>query len=178
MGFYRHLDKEDREEAIRLLREQMQVEGELVGLYEKSHSKIENLPVRHLLHMIQLDSLKHIDMCQTAIELLQGEDVLKEEKQEMIRGLSEHVKLEEGSINRATKLLGNIWIRENKAVEELIKKLRDDERRHHDALMRLSKKTFFRLDPEDFGVILRGPEFAEERYKRSKKFWNKKENAE
>ena len=41
-----------------------------------------------------------------------------------------------------------------------------------------AKKTFFRLDPEDFGVILRGPEFAEERYKRSKEFWDKKEKAE
>jgi rubrerythrin len=71
-------------------------------------------------------------------------------------------------------MLQNVWIRENKAVSELIKKLRDDERRHHDTLNKLSEKTFFRLDPTDFTAIMRGVEFAEERYRRSKEFWSER----
>jgi rubrerythrin len=62
-----------------------------------------------------------------------------------------------------------------RGARALIKKLRDDEKRHHDTLKKLSEKTFFRLDPYDFTVIMRGSEFAEARYKRSKEFWRKKE---
>jgi len=175
MSAYTDVQKKEKAEAIRLLKEQIQVEGRLVGLYEKSHKEIENRPVRHILHTIQLDSRKHIDICQTAIEILEGEDVLKDEKRELLTGVKEHVELEEGSIRRADEILNNVWIRENKAVEELIKKLRDDEKRHHDTLKKLSEKTFFRLDPNDFTVIMRGSEFAEARYKRSKEFWRKKE---
>jgi rubrerythrin len=175
MCAYADVQEKEKAEAIRLLREQIQVEGRLVGLYEKSHKEIESRPVRHILHMIQLDSRKHIDICQTAIEILEGEDVLRDERRELLTGVKEHVVLEEGSIERADEILNNVWIRENKAIQELIKKLRDDEKRHHDTLRKLSEKTFFRLDPNDFTVIMRGPEFAEERYVRSKEFWRKKE---
>ena len=95
MVSYKKADIEEKEKAIRLLREQMEVEGKLVGLYAKYHKEIGNLPVRHLLHMIHLDSLKHIDICQTAIEILQGEDVLSEQKKDLVRGLRDHVELEE-----------------------------------------------------------------------------------
>jgi len=49
-----------------------------VGLYEWTAPSIENKPVMHLLHMIELDSRKHIDICQTVIEILEGKDVFKE----------------------------------------------------------------------------------------------------
>ncbi len=39
----------------------MKVEGRLVGLYENSAKELKSTPVRHLLHMINLDSWKHID---------------------------------------------------------------------------------------------------------------------
>ena len=54
----------------------------------------------------------------------------------------------------------------------------DEKRRHHEALKKLSEKTFFRLDPQDFTVIMRGTEFAEERYSRSEEFWSKREKEE
>lgn len=50
----------------------------------------------------------------------------------------------------------------------------DEKRRHHEVRKKLSEKTFFRLDPQDFTVIMRGTEFSEERYSRSKEFWNKR----
>ncbi len=39
-----------------LLREQIKVEGRLVGLYEYSSKELPNAPVRHILHIINLDS--------------------------------------------------------------------------------------------------------------------------
>jgi len=163
-----------KEEAIGLLREQMKIEGELVGLYEKTASEIKNKPVRHLLHMIQLDSRKHISICQTSIEILQGEDVLEEEKKELIKGLKAHMELEKNSIDRASEMLNNVWIRENKALTELIKKLRDDEKRHHKMLQKLAEKPFFRLDPDDWTLIFRDADWVEQRYARSREFQKKK----
>ncbi len=172
MGIDRIKEREEkeREAVIALLREQMRVEGELVGLYERTAPDLENKPVRHLLHMIQLDSRKHIDICQTAIEILEGEEVFSEDKPELAEGLKEHMELEKGSIDRVNEILKNVWISENQALNEMVKKMRDDERRHHETLRKLVEKPFFRFDPRDFTVIMRGVEFAEERYKSSKEF--------
>ncbi len=164
----------EKEEIIELLKEQMKVEGRLVGLYENSVNELSNAPVRHIMHMINLDSRKHIDICHTAIEILQGQDVFKEHKADILKGLKEHKTLEEDSIKRANKILGSVWIRENQALKILIEKLRDDEKRHHAALDKLTSKPFFRLDPRDFTAIMQGQEFAEERYRKSKEFREKR----
>ena len=178
MDSIREREEREKEEVIGLLREQMRVEGRLVGLYERTAPDLKNKPVRHLLHMIQLDSLKHKDICQTAIQVLEGEEVFSEDKPELIEGLREHMEMEEDSIDRANEILKNVWIKENKALEEMIKKLRDDERRHHETLKKLAEKTFFRFDPRDFTVIMRGIEFAEERYRRTKEYWERQEREE
>jgi rubrerythrin len=166
----RHKEEEEksRQEAIQMLKEQIKMEGELIGLYERTAPEIENKPVKHMLHMIELDSRKNIDICQTVIEVLEGEDVFSEHKEELVEGLKDHIKMEEGAVQRAETLLKNVWIRENKALTELIKKLRDDEKHHTAALKKLSEKPFFRFLPGDFTGVFRGEEFAEERYKREK----------
>jgi hypothetical protein len=119
-------EEKEKEEVIDLLRDQMRVEGKLVGLYERTAPDIKNNPVRSLLHMIQLDSRKHIEICKLAIEVLEGEEVFSEDKTEFIGGLRDHVELEKGSIDRANEMLKNVWISENQALSEMIKKLRDD----------------------------------------------------
>jgi rubrerythrin len=45
-------------------------------------------------------------------------------------------------MERMDEILKNIWIRENKAATELIKKVRDDERRHTEALRKLTTRRF------------------------------------
>jgi hypothetical protein len=101
--------------------------------------------------------------------ILQGQDVFKENKAEILKGLKEHKTLEEDTrAQRANKILGSVWIRENQALKILIEKLRDDEKRHNTALDKLTSKPFFRLDPRDFTVIMQSQEFAEERYRKSK----------
>ncbi len=149
-----------------------------MALYESIAPEVRNKVVGHLLRMIQLDSRKHIEICQAAIEVLEGEDVLSEDKPELLEGIRRHVRLEEGAIERADRILNNIWIRENQALNEMVKKLRDDERRHTETLKKLSQKAFFRFDPGDFTVIMRGPEFAEDRYRREKEYRERQKKAE
>lgn len=74
------VEKREKEAVIGLLQEQVELEGKLVSLYRKTAGEIQSKPVHHLLHTVMLDSMKHIDFCQTALEILHGEDVLKEEK--------------------------------------------------------------------------------------------------
>jgi rubrerythrin len=159
-----------KQEALNLLKEQLKVEGELVALYNQTAPEIENKAVMRLLEMVALDSRKHIAICQVAIEVLEGEDVLSEDKPAIIEGLQRHLELEEGAIKRANELLKNVWIRENKALSEMIKKLRDDERRHIETMRKLSEKPFFRFEPRDMTAVMRGVEFAEERYRRERDF--------
>jgi rubrerythrin len=159
-----------KQEALNLLREQLKVEGELVALYSETAPEIENKAVMHLLEMVALDSRKHIAICQAAIEVLEGEDVLSEDKPAIIEGLQRHLELEEDAIRRADELLKNVWIRENKALNEMIRKLRDDERRHIETMRKLSEKPFFRFEPGDLTVVMRGVEFAEERYRRERDY--------
>lgn len=173
MEHIKEREEKEKKEAIDLLRRQMAVESNLIRLYEETAGDVKSRPVRHLLRMINLDSRKHVDICQVAIEVLRGEDVLSEEKEELIEGLQRHIELEKESIDRAKKILKNTWIRENKGLSELIKKLRDDEKKHHKALKKLTGKAFFRLDPNDFIGILRDMEFLEERYKRRREFERK-----
>jgi rubrerythrin len=163
------MEEKKKEEVVSSLLEQMKVEGKLIALYENTVQDIQSKPVRHLLNTIKLDSMKHIDICSTALEILQGADVLKEEKMNLKEKLAEHVELEKGSIDRANNMLKNVWIRENKALTELIEKLRDDEKRHTEALRKLADKTFFRWDGmHDMISWIHDAEWEDERYRRSK----------
>jgi rubrerythrin len=168
-------EERKKKEVIDLLQKQIVKEEALVRLYNDKIKVIKSAPVRHLLHMIQLDSMKHIDICQFAIENLQGEDVLREEKGEIIGVLKPHIKIEEESVDAMNKILKNEWIKENKGLSELIKRLRDDEKRHHKALKKLVDKTFFRIDPHEFVTALRSPDFIEERYRRIRDYKKKEE---
>lgn len=131
--------------------------------------------MKHLLHRIQLDSKKHIDICQTAIDVLQGKDVLKPEKKELTEELQRHIELEKESIDKANKMLKNVWIRENKALSELIKKLRRNGKEHHQALKNLVRKEFFRVAYGDLYRLFRDLAERYVKYERKKK---KKETRE
>lgn len=165
----KEIDEKERKEVIDLLRKQMAVEGQLVRLYKETAGNIQSSPVRHILHMIQLDSMKHIDICQVAIDVLQGKDILKQEKKEIIEGLKQHIELEKASIKMAKKILDNAWIREIQGLNKLIKRWRDDEKYHHKELTKMVKKRFFRLDPLGLIDVVRTPQEMEEWYLRTKK---------
>jgi rubrerythrin len=127
-------EEKEKEEVIDLLSKQIDVERKLVNLYKETVKDIKSNVVKHLLHMISLDSSKHIDICQLVIEVLQEEDVLKKEKGELLTGLKQHIELEIDAIDKANKILRNVWIRETKGLSELIKKWRNEEKEHHTML--------------------------------------------
>ena len=90
-------ERRKKEEAVGLLLEQLKVEKKIIDLYEKAAKAVQSKPVRHLLHTIKFDSMKHTDICSTVLEILQGEDVPQEEKTNLREKLTEHEKLEKGS---------------------------------------------------------------------------------
>jgi rubrerythrin len=158
--------EKEKEEVIDLLNKQIDVERNLVNLYKETAKDIKSNDVKHLLHMISLDSRKHIDICQLVIVVLQGEDVLKEEKGEILTGLKQHIELEKEAIDKANKILGNVWIRETKGLSELIKKWRNEEKEHHTMLKQMVGKTFFRIDEFDFAAVFKSKAELEERYEK------------
>ncbi|UCD44616.1 MAG: hypothetical protein JSV27_10950 [Candidatus Bathyarchaeota archaeon] len=113
MDQIREREEREKEEVLGLLREQLKVEGQLIALYNETVPTIGNRPVRHLVDMIALDSRKHVSICQAAIDILEGEEVLSDDKPPLHEGIERHLELEEGSTERANKILGNVWIREN-----------------------------------------------------------------
>lgn len=161
-------EEKEKEDAIDLLSRQVEVERKLVSLYKNAEEDIKSRAVKHLLHMIQLDSRKHIDSCQLIIEVLKGEDILKEEKEEIMKGLQRHITLEEEALDRAKKLLENVWIREMKGLKELVIQWRNDEKKHHKALKKLVGKTFFRISDFDFPAAFKSPEELEWKYQKYK----------
>ena len=137
-------EKASFKEVIDLLSRQMAVEEELIKLYEDTKDTVSSKEVRYLLHMMMLDSMKHKDICQTAIDVLQGNELLTPEKQEIKEGLERHVQIEADAIDTANKILKNVWVKETEGVKELIKEMKDDEIKHHKMLKKLLGKRFFR----------------------------------
>ena len=157
-----------------MLREQLKTEGQLVVMYNETAPTMENSPVKHILEMIMLDSRKHIAICQAAIQVLEGEEIFTDDKPVIMENLAKHLEIEDEALKRANKLLQNEWIIETQALNEMIKKLRDDERKHIETMKKLVEKPFFKFDPRDLVVVMRGMEFAEERYKKQQAFKEQK----
>ncbi len=164
MGYSRN-EEDGKKEVVELLNRQLEVERKLVAMYAETSGETQNSAVRHLLHMIQLDSAKHIDVCQLVIEVLQGEDVLREEKEETLRELQRHVEAEKESIENTKKILGNAWIHETEGLKTLVERWRKDEEEHHAALKKIMGNAFFKVS-DSFMTAFRDPEELEERYRK------------
>jgi rubrerythrin len=158
-----------RDNAVELLRKQIETEGKLIADYKDYGEKIVNVPVRRMLRMIMFDSQKHIEVLQAVIDIIQGKDVLREDRKDLKEGLKRHLSLEIESIKPSEKILNYRWLVNTPGLKELLEGWRDDEKRHHQALKKLSNKLYIRANPNDFSTLFRGDDFLEERYLRSKK---------
>lgn len=163
-------DKESKKEAVEMLRGQLKVEGELVGLYEKQERDSDNKAMKRVMQMFRLDSQRHINILEAAIEIIEGEEVFIEDKKPLAQTLEKHLALEKQALDNANKLLGKAWVDENKGLKGLLSLWREDEKRHHRAIKDLSSKTYLRLASNDMVALFRGEEFLEERYKKAKEF--------
>jgi hypothetical protein len=164
----------NRRRRSRSLREQLEIEGQLVGLYEEYERGSENKAMKRVMQMFKLDSQRHINIIQAAIELLEGQDIFIEDKEPLKDSLRRHLDLEAEALKRANSVLGKQWVDENRGLKELLQIRRDDEKRHQAALKDLSGMTYFRLTSNDMVALFRDEAFLEERYRRSKQFREKK----
>ena len=178
MTLFEKWNEEERKEIVDSLGEQLEIEGRLVGLYEEYERGTENKALRRVMQMFRLDSQRHINILQAVIEIIEGEDVLIEEKRELQESLEKHLELEAEAVKMANKLLSRQLINENQGLRMLLEMWRDDEKRHHKALQELTKKTFYLISAMDMVAIFKGEEFLEERYLRSKRFREKMSQTE
>jgi hypothetical protein len=146
------MSDQEKSEALRLLDEQLQTEKRLVEMYEEtsdlilseparwllhmlqmdSRKHIVSEPARWLLHMLQMDSRKHIAIFNLAIEILEGRRIEEPDRQEVSVGLEKHLELEKQSLERAREIRGNRFVKENSGLSRLMEIWSDDERHHHE----------------------------------------------
>jgi rubrerythrin len=120
-------------ELIEFIRQQIEVEKEIVSSLNKGVADIKNPPVKGVLKGISLDSVKHAELYASALSLLtKTSQALTQENLDAQRALVEkHIELEAALIKRIEKILPEI---ENNKVKFLIESILADERRHHSLL--------------------------------------------
>ncbi len=143
------MSEKEKAKALRLMGDQLKTEEQLVELYETTAGFIVGEPARWLLHMLQMDSRKHIEIFRMTIEILEGREVSVEDRMEISTGLKKHMELEKASIERGEELKRNPWVRDNSGLSRLLETWSRDEREHHRALQRLRDEGFTREDALD-----------------------------
>jgi len=165
--------RESKAEAVATLIEQLAIEGQLVGLYDEYERASENKAMKRVMQMFRLDSQRHINIIQAAIEIIQGEEVYIEDRAPLKESFKKHLELEAEALKKADGVLKNVWVEENQGLKNLLKMWRDDEKMHHAALKTITSKPYFRMTSNDFVSMFRDEEFLEERYRRAKRFKEK-----
>jgi rubrerythrin len=161
-------DMEKKNQIVKDLQKQILVENQLVKLYEEQEQFTDLQAMKRLMRMFRLDSLRHINIIEAAIEIIEGEEVFIEDREVLAETLGEHLKLEAEALQNVNKILGELWVNENWGLRELFELWRDDEKRHHSALRRITEKPYFRLYSWDLLALFRGVDFLEERHRRAK----------
>ncbi len=169
-------DSESKAEAVETLKEQLVIEGQLVGLYDEYERESENKAMKRVMQMFRLDSQRHINIIQAAIEIIQGEEVYIEDRGPLKESFKKHLALEAESLKKANSILRELWVDENQGLKNLLQMWRDDEKRHHAALKTIVSKTYFRMASNDFVSMFRDEKFLEDRHKTAKKFKEKYES--
>jgi hypothetical protein len=112
-------------------------------------------------------------MLGVVLGFLEGEEVYMEDRRGLAESLRRHLELEAESIRRGEKILDQHWLRNRKGFRAILESWLEDERRHHRFLKELSEKPFTPLDSDDFQAVFRDEAFFEDRYRRSKTFWER-----
>jgi len=155
------LSEHEKTEAMNLINQQLKTEKKLVEMYEETAPLIMSEPARWLLHILQMDSRKHIAIFDMAVKILEGQRIGDEDRQEITVGLEKHLELEAESIERSKKIRANRWVKENSGLSRLMETWSSDERRHVKTLQRLRDERFTRMDAFDAYTEYRRTAFKE-----------------
>jgi hypothetical protein len=164
-----------KNKIVEELRKQIQVENQLVKLYEEQEKITDIQTMKRLMRMYSLDSLRHINILEAAIEIIEGEEILLEDRGVLAATLSKHLELEAEALKNVNNILREPWVDENWGLNGLLRLWRDDERRHHSALKKITERPYFRLYSWDLLSLFRGVDWLEERYRRRKRLKEKYE---
>ena len=151
----------EKTEVMNLLHQQLQTEKKLVEMYEEISPLILSEPAKWLLHILQMDSRKHIAIFDMAIKVLDGQRIGDDDRQEITVGLEKHLELERESIKRSREIRANLWVKENSGLSRLMEAWSSDERRHVKTLERLRDERFTRMDTFDAYTEYRRTVFKE-----------------
>jgi rubrerythrin len=121
-------------QLLSFMKQQINVENEIVKSLKKGLACIANEPVRSVLKGISLDSVKHAELYSAAITLLTTtSQALSQSALDEQRELVEkHIRLEETLIAKIETILPSV---ENGKIKFLLQSILTDEKRHH-ALLR------------------------------------------
>lgn len=169
-------DSESKAVAVKTLREQLVIEGRLVGLYDEYERGSGNKAMKRVMQMFRLDSQRHINIIQAAIEIIKGEEVYIEDRGPLKDSFKKHLALEAEALKKANSVLRNLWVDENQGLKNLLQMWRDDEKRHHAALKTIIAKPYFRMASNDFVSMFRDEKFLEKRHRTAKRFKEKHES--
>ena len=109
--------------------------------------------MKRVMQMFRLDSQRHINIIQAAIEIIQGEDVFIEDRAPLKETFKKHLEAE--ALKKANGLLRKQWVEENQGLKNLLQMWRDDEKRHHAALKTITSKPYIRMTSNDFVSLFR-----------------------
>lgn len=138
-----------KDELVGFLKEQVNIENEIVNSINEALGEIGNPAVKGVLKGISLDSVKHAEMYVAAINLLTSvPQALTQEHLDKQRELVEkHIRMEAELIKKISKVLPSI---ENEKVKLLLNAISMDEKRHHELLKKVLE------------ILVRGETIAEE----------------
>jgi rubrerythrin len=122
-----------KDELVRFLKAQINVENKIVESLNKSLPDIGNPTVQGVLKGISLDSVKHAEMYGSAVRLMTTvSKALTQENLDQQRDLVEkHIQMEIVLIQKIGKMLPEV---KDKKVRLLLEAILSDEKRHHELL--------------------------------------------
>jgi len=125
-----------KDDLVNFLREQIKIENKIVKSLDTALTDITNPPVKGTLKGISLDSVKHVQIYASAIELLTSvPQALTQENLDKQRELVEkHIRIEGELIKRIAEVIPKI---EDQKVRLLLDAILVDEKRHHELLKRV-----------------------------------------
>ena len=121
-------------ELISMLREQQKLEQKTIDSLNPMVSETKNSVIRLFLNRLVLDSMKHVDILQAAIDLNMGAVVSEIDKRRMRKGLIEHIENEKFMLKSIENLAAKV---EEEKTKFLLQQIADDEKRHHQILKHL-----------------------------------------
>ena len=130
------MTREKTDELEKLLKEWIKIEEDVIGKLSEKEKLSKNVVANLLLHELIIDSMSHINMLQTIIEVIHGKVDSKETIGVSLEEIRNHINMEEKALEFANEALEKI---DNKVVKLLLQHIADDEKRHHQILEELAK---------------------------------------